>query len=106
MRRTPLRRTGQSDTARTKERIQALLRAIAIEREGGCVFRFYPEVGACGSRPTKDGHLILQFDHLNTRARNISSGDLRLGVCVCERHHIFWKLQHPDEYIMDWLRRQ
>jgi hypothetical protein len=45
-----------------------------IQRDGGCVFRFYPEAGACGSRPTKDGYLILQFDHLNTRARNISFG--------------------------------
>jgi hypothetical protein len=49
--------------------------------------------------PTKDGHLILQFDHLNTRARNISFGYRRLGVGVCERHHIFWKAQDPDEYM-------
>jgi len=66
-----------------------------IQRDRGCIFRHYPEAGACGGY-RKDGALILQADHLNTRARNISYGDVRLAVCACQRHHIFWKPQHPD----------
>jgi hypothetical protein len=54
----------------------------------------------------KSEHAARAPRRMGTSSFNISSGDLRLGVCVCERHHIFWKLQHPDEYIMDWLRRQ
>jgi hypothetical protein len=96
-RRTPLKRKSDSETAQIKERIQALLRAAVIQRDGGCIFRHYPEAGACGGY-RKDGQLILQADHLNTRARNISYGDVRLAVCACQRHHIFWKPQHPDQY--------
>jgi hypothetical protein len=40
-----LRRKGQSETAKCKDRIQALLREIAIQRDGGCVLRHYPEEG-------------------------------------------------------------
>ena len=32
---------------------------------------------------------IFQYDHANTRARNISYGDSRLGVGACKRHHYF-----------------
>lgn len=83
--------------AKAKDRIQAKIRAIAIRRDGGCVFREYPESGQCGGY-RNDGELILQFDHLNTRARNISYGDPRLGICVCLRHHFYYKKQYPTEY--------
>lgn len=96
-RRKSLRKKSASPTAECKDRIQALLREIAIIRDGGCVFRNYPESGDCGGY-RKDGELILQFDHLNTRARNISFGDARLGVCVCLRHHFYYKKQFPFEY--------
>lgn len=93
-----MRRVSNNPTAQTKERIQALLRKIAIARDGGCFLRHYvAEAGQCGGY-TKNGNLILQFDHLNTRARNISFADTRLGVCACQRHHIFWKKQHPALY--------
>src|SRR5438477_3758505 len=73
-RRTPLKQRSDSETAQIKERIQALLRAAVIQRDGGCIFRHYSETEACGGY-RKDGELILQADHLNTRARNISYGD-------------------------------
>jgi hypothetical protein len=88
-RRTSLKQKSGSDTAQIKERIQALLRAAVIQRDGGCIFRDYSEAGACGGY-RKDGELVLRADHLNTRARNISYGDVRLAVCACQRHHIFW----------------
>ena len=53
-------------------RIQALLRAIVIITDGGCVLRFYTEAGACGGY-TNAGDLILQAEHLVTRANSISS---------------------------------
>ena len=97
MKRTPLKRKSKNPTAVAKDEIQGLLRAIAIKRDGGCVMRNYPETGLCGGHRT-DGEIILQFDHLNTRARNISYGDVRLGICVCKRHHLYYKKQHPFEY--------
>lgn len=95
---TRLRKESSSPVALCKRRIQALLREVVIARDKGCFLRSYPQAGACGRRRA-DGELVLQADHLNTRARNISYGDERLAVCACERHHIFWKPQHPDEYM-------
>lgn len=86
-----------------KNRIQALLRQNAIARDGGCVLRDYPEAGACGGW-RKDGELILQAEHLNTRMRNISYGDMRNIVCLCQRHHGFWKPQNSRLY-WDLIRK-
>lgn len=92
-----------SETSVIKEEIQALLRQICILRDSGCVLRHYKETGACGGY-RKDGELILQFDHLNSRTHSISYGDPRLGVCLCQRHHIFWKKQNPALF-MDIIRK-
>jgi hypothetical protein len=97
MKRTALRRKSQSPTAQCKDRIQALLRAIVIFRDGGCVLRHYPEAGVCGGY-RNDGELILQAEHLNTRERNISYGDMRNIVCLCQRHHGYFKPQHGALY--------
>ena len=97
MKRTRLRVEGQSTTSEIKRDIQALLREIVILRDGGCILRHYPETGPCGGY-RKDGELILQGEHLHTRARAISYADHRLMVCLCRNHHIFYKKQFPDEY--------
>jgi hypothetical protein len=80
-----------------KDEIQATLRQIVIKRDGGCFLRKYPMAGRCGGW-RKDGQLILQFEHLNSRAHAISFADERLGVCICRNHHIFWKPKEPDLY--------
>lgn len=98
IRRSPLRKHGKSEVARCKVRIQALARQIAILRDGGCVLRHYPEAGACGGYGPKSGALILQAEHLNTRARNISFGDMRNIVCLCQRHHGYFKEQNGRLY--------
>lgn len=92
-----MRVAGISDSAALKREIQALLREIVILRDGGCWLRHYPEAGACGGY-RKDGQLILQAEHLHTRARAASFSDSRLVVCICKRHHIFWKPQHSAVY--------
>ena len=97
LKRSPLRIKGISETAILKEEIQAVLREICIIRDKGCILRNYPEAGQCGGY-RGDGELILQYDHINSRSYSVSYGDSRLGVCVCKRHHIFWKRQHPAEY--------
>lgn len=97
MKKSYLKRKGQSETALIKDEIQTKLRQYAIERDGGCVFRDYPETGACGGH-RKDGELILQYDHLNSRSNAISYADERLGICVCKRHHLFYKRQYPAKY--------
>ena len=97
LKRSRISMRGSSDTSVIKESIQALVREIVIIRDGGCIFRHYPEAGKCGGR-RKDGELILQFDHLNSRVFSISYADTRLGICACERHHIKWKPQNSDMY--------
>lgn len=97
LKRTKLRVVGQSTAAELKRDIQALLREIVIIRDGGCILRHYPGTGACGGY-RKDGELILQAEHLHTRGNAGSYADHRLVVCLCKRHHIFYKPQHADEY--------
>ena len=104
MKRTRLARKSKSPVAKCKDRIQALLREIAIERDGGCVLRLYPEAGQCGGYGPKSGKLILQAEHLNTRERTISYGDMRNIVCLCQRHHGYFKQQYGALY-WDLIRK-
>jgi hypothetical protein len=78
--RTPLRQKGTSPTAEAKENIQALLRDIVILRDGGCILR---NIRHCSD-------LVLQCDHLITRANSATYADSRLCVCVCRSCH-GWK---------------
>src|SRR5450755_1339404 len=111
-----MRRTAQTPSAQAKKRLQALLREIAIRRDGGCVLRNYVEAGLCGGYGPKSGMLILQAEHLNTRERNVSYGDMRNIVCLCQRHHgyfkpqngaLYWDLirKHIGEERWAWLQR-
>jgi hypothetical protein len=92
-RRTPLKVKGHSDTALVKEEIQAVVRDIVIKRDGGCILS---STGDCNGY-RKDGELILQADHLITRANAATYADPRLIVCVCKGHH-GWKRWHEREY--------
>jgi hypothetical protein len=58
-----------------------------------------PACNGCAS----DGNLILQGDHLSTRANTATYANTRLIVCVCKGHH-GWKNWHKNEY--EGLRRQ
>jgi hypothetical protein len=78
LRTTPLRRSSKSPTAKLKERIQALVRAIVIKRDNGCLLKGFNGV-ACNP--------VLQADHLITRGKNIGFADTRLIVCLCKGHH-------------------
>lgn len=98
MKRTKLRVKGHSEMSEIKQEIQDELNTLVKLRDGGCILRHWPETGSCGSRPTKDGHLIQQAEHLHTRANGASYADSRLVVCLCERHHIFYKPQYSDRY--------
>ena len=74
---------GKSDTARAKDEIQKLLRALAIKNQKECWVKLQgiTEFGECDE--------VQQYDHLETRAKNISYADPRLGVLVCKRHHFY-----------------
>lgn len=88
---------GTSESSVLKEKIQGLLRQIAIKRDGGCVLRHYPECGKCG--PLKnDGKPVLQAEHLHSRVHSISFADMRNIVCLCAAHHIFWKNRNSKRY--------
>ena len=102
MKRGYIRKIGQSPQSKIKREIQAILREIVIARDGGCIMRHYKneishQYRECGGW-RKDGELILQGEHLHTRANASSFSDTRLLICLCQRHHIFYKPQHSDEY--------
>jgi hypothetical protein len=92
--RSALRQMSKSPVAGYKRRIQAALNALGQARDGGCIMRHYPESGECGGY-ANDGHLILQWDHILTRSNSATFADLRNGIILCKRHHIFWKKQYP-----------
>lgn len=109
LRKTALARIGKlakksrEPSAVLKDEIQAILRKIVIARDGGCFLRNYkkeitPQYQKCGGYRKSDGKIILQAEHLHTRSRAVSFSDPRLVVCICQRHHIYYKPQHPDEY--------
>ena len=104
MKKSRLKFRGSSDISLLKEQIQATLRAFVIKRDKGCVLRDYPEAGKCGGLD-REGDLILQAEHLHTRANTSSFADTRNVVCLCKYHHIFWKPQHSDLYwdLMEYI---
>lgn len=102
MKRTKLRVAGHSTSTELKKEIQAMLRQIVMARDGGCIFRHYendivPQYKYCGGFK-KSGELILQAEHLNSRSNMISFADSRLAICICPRHHLFYKPQFSDEF--------
>lgn len=96
MKRIRLRLQGVSETSEVKDEIQNTVRAIVILRDGGCIMRDSPHAPACNGYRT-DGKLVLQADHLITRANSATYADPRLIICVCKGHH-GWKKWHPKEY--------
>lgn len=99
---TKLRVVGVSTASEVRKDVQATLRAIVILRDGGCFLRHYKhringQYRECGPL-RNDGELILQAEHLHSRSNANSFSDSRLVVCVCMRHHIYYKPQHSAEY--------
>lgn len=86
---------GKSEVALTKKRIQALLRELAIRRDGGCIMRKHLGMLPSSYRECDE---VLQAEHLHTRGSSGSFGDMRNIVCLCRRHHIFFKPQYSQLY--------
>lgn len=113
LKRTPLARysklkaRGDSETSLLKERIQDTLRLLVMARDGGCILRKVQGIDGVpecnGYR--KDGQLILQADHLITRANSATYADSRLVVCVCKGHHGWkkWNEKHYDSVVRSLL---
>ena len=97
LKRTPLKKKSKSDSAVLKDEIQALVRAMAIKRDGGCILRNRKDCGNCGWEDKK-GNLILQAEHLVTRGASNYFGDLRNIVCLCVYHHTIFKPQFSFRY--------
>jgi hypothetical protein len=99
----------KADTAQTvKDRIQTLLRAIALIRDGGCVlapFQGKNGIPYCNGY-RKDGEMIYQYDHLNSRAFNVSYADPRLGVIICKGHHGWKTFTDNNKKLYDALVRK
>ena len=88
MKRTLLAQKGTSDTSLIKQDIQDTVRGIVIIRDGGCIARDESWHTCSGYR--NDGELILQADHLLTRANSATYINTRLIVCICVGLH-GWK---------------
>ena len=95
MTRSTLRNSGKSEVSQCKKRIQALLRQNAIKRDQGCVLRHYTDLLPSNYSECDE---VLQAEHLHTRGASGSFGDMRNVVCLCRRHHIFFKPQHSQLY--------
>ena len=78
---------SKSEVSKLKKEIQRLVREIVIKRDGGCVLYKW--------RHCED--LVLQADHLITRANSATYDDTRLIVCLCRTCH-GWKHWHEREY--------
>lgn len=90
--RRTLRRKSKSDVATAKDEIQGLVRQIVIVRDGGCILR---HIRRCGGEVSP--YVVLQADHLVTRANSATYDDTRLIVCLCRDCH-GWKHWHKEEY--------
>lgn len=87
LKRSKMRLVGVSNASVLKREIQALVRAIVIKRDGGCLLRGH---GNCTE--------ILQGEHLITRANSATYGDTRNVICLCTYHHLFFKRQYSQLY--------
>lgn len=87
-----MRRKSLSATVTVKDQIQAMVRAIVIQRDGGCVLR---DIRNCGGYPIEG--VVLQADHLVTRANSATYADTRLIVCACRSCH-GWKHWNKEQY--------
>ena len=85
-----LRKRSKSPIAKVKAKIQTCLTERVRIRDGGCIFRNYPETGRCGG--------VTAADHIITRQIASTYGDLRNTVCSCWAHHKFFKEKNPTIY--------
>lgn len=103
----PAAKKGRKKKAETsgtiKKRIQSLLRANAINRDGTCVLSRYTDAGCCSGRRS-DGELILQAEHLVGRSNSASYADMDNIVLLCLGHHFYFKKQHGAIY-WDLIRK-
>ena len=95
-----MRTTSKTESAQAKQRIQELLRKIGLQRQKGkCFFEGkvvdYRVHQCSGWRA--DGELVMQYDHLNSRAYNVSYANPDCGVVICKGLHL-WKKYHKDTY--------
>lgn len=102
MKKKNLKLPGHESAADLKKEVQRLLRLVVIKRDGGCILRNYQDeminqYRECGPF-RNDGEPVLQAEHLNSRANMISFADSRLVICLCMRHHFYYKKQYPAEY--------
>lgn len=94
MKKTWIARKGKSENAKTKNRLQALVREIVMKRDGGCILR---DKRHCGAVLGLTGH-VFQADHLVTRSNSATFTDTRLIVCLCKACHGGWKQWNKEAY--------
>jgi hypothetical protein len=62
-------------------------------------------ISACNGY-ANNGELVLQYDHLNSRAFNVSYADIRLGVILCKGHHGWKHFSDRNKKMYDEIMRK
>lgn len=101
-----MRQTAKTPSAQAKKVIQELLRQIGLARQGGECFFLGKWINGkthayCTSNETKDGHITMQYDHLESRSKNVSYADSRLGVVICQGLHGWKSFNDANKKIYD-----
>ena len=98
----PIPKLGKSPVSVVKRDIQKQLRLNAIERDKTCVISQHlddvPENWKVCGKLRKDGELIVQAEHLCSRAQSACYADMDNIVLVCMRHHFYFKTQRAPIY--------
>lgn len=91
-RKKKLPKKSKDSVSKAKDRIQKLLRAIVIKRDGGCLVAGYHHI--TGMRCSE----ILQAEHIVGRSHSCTYADLENIICLCVSHHGIWKKNNPTYY--------
>ncbi len=106
-----MRQTSKTPSAIAKKEIQELLRQIGLVKQKGKCFFAGKEISGkihsyCTSKDTKDGHLIMQYDHLNPREKNVSFANPDLGVVICQGVHGWKSFSDTNKKLYDQAVRK
>jgi len=101
-----MRTTSKTPSAQAKKEIQELLRQVGLKWQKGKCFFEDKEINGkihsdCSGFAPSDGHLILQYDHLNPRERNVSYANPLLGIIVCKGLHGWKSFSDTNKQIYD-----
>lgn len=106
-----MRKNANTPSALAKVEIQELLRQVGLKWQNGTCFFLGKKIGGkvhsrCTSKETKDGHIVMQYDHLNPRERNVSYANPLLGLVICQGLHGWKSFNDSNKKLYDDAARK